>query len=135
MVFASPSANFCTGSNPCRLSGHSHRDNFIMTANSSPSIGTVQKHMPTPTQTASNPNPLAVRCYSFINPQTVPFVEFILTHKFQLSTMTKPSANYILRCPACPSLTFPTLRKPISCILSGLKTTTPNGFGTNPTYY
>jgi hypothetical protein len=61
MVFASPSANFCTGSNSRRLSGHSHRDNFIVTANSSPLIGTVQKHMPTLTQTATNPNPLAVR--------------------------------------------------------------------------
>ena len=47
MVFASPSANFCTGSNPRRLSGLSHLDHFIVTANSSPLIGTVQKHMPT----------------------------------------------------------------------------------------
>jgi len=31
MVFASPSANFCTGSNPRRLSGLSHLDNFIVT--------------------------------------------------------------------------------------------------------
>ena len=60
MVFASPSANFCTGSNSRRLSGLSHRDHFIMTANLSPLIGTVQKHMPTLTQTATNPNPLAV---------------------------------------------------------------------------
>ena len=28
MVFASPSANFCTGSNPRRLSGLSHLDNL-----------------------------------------------------------------------------------------------------------
>jgi len=62
MVFASPSANFCTGSNSRRLSGHSHRDNFIVTANLSPLIGTVQKHMPTLTRTATNPNPLAVVC-------------------------------------------------------------------------
>jgi len=60
MVFASPSANFYTGSNPRRLSGLSHRDNFIVTANLSPLIGTMQKHMPTPTQTSTNPNPLAV---------------------------------------------------------------------------
>jgi hypothetical protein len=53
MVFASPSANFCTGSNPLRLSGLSHRDNFIMTANLSPLIGTMQKHMPTLTRTAT----------------------------------------------------------------------------------
>jgi hypothetical protein len=63
MVFASPSANFCTGSNPRRLSGHSHRDHFIVTANLSPLIGTVQKHMPTLTRAATNPNPLAVSIY------------------------------------------------------------------------
>jgi len=61
MVFASPSANFCTGSNPRRLSGHSHLDKFMVTRKSCPSTGTVQKHMPTLTQTATNPNPLAVR--------------------------------------------------------------------------
>jgi hypothetical protein len=60
MVFASPSANFCTGSNSRRLPGLSHLDNFIVTANLSPLIGTVQKLMPTLTQTATNPNPLAV---------------------------------------------------------------------------
>jgi hypothetical protein len=54
MVFASPSANFCTGSNPRRLSGLSHRDNFILTSNLSPLIRTVQKQMPTLTQTATN---------------------------------------------------------------------------------
>jgi hypothetical protein len=53
MVFASPSADFCTRSNARRLSGLSHLDNFIMTANLSPLIGTVQKRMPTPTQTAT----------------------------------------------------------------------------------
>jgi len=59
MVFASPSANFCTGSISRRLSGLSHLDYFIMTANLSPLIGTVQKRMPTLTRTATNPNPLA----------------------------------------------------------------------------
>ena len=53
MVFASPSAKFCTGSNPRRLSGLSHRDNFIMTANLSPLTGTVQEHMPTLTRSAT----------------------------------------------------------------------------------
>ena len=53
MVFASPSANFCTGSISRRLSGHSHLDHFILTAKLSPLIGTVQKHMPTRTQTAT----------------------------------------------------------------------------------
>jgi hypothetical protein len=43
MVFASPSANFYTGSNPRRLSGLSHRDHFIMTANLSPLIGIYAK--------------------------------------------------------------------------------------------
>ncbi len=53
MVFASPSANFYTGSNPFPLSGDSHLDHFIMTANSSPLIGTMQKHMPTRTRSAT----------------------------------------------------------------------------------
>jgi hypothetical protein len=51
-------------SNSRRLSELSHRDNFIMTANLSPLIGTVQKHMPTPTQTSTNPNPLAVMLHN-----------------------------------------------------------------------
>jgi hypothetical protein len=54
MVFAWSSANFHTGSNSRRLSGLSHLDNFIVTANLSPLIGTMQKHMPTLTQTATN---------------------------------------------------------------------------------
>jgi len=53
MVFASPSAKFYTRSNPRRLSGLSHLDHFIMTANLSPLIGTVQKHMPTRTRSAT----------------------------------------------------------------------------------
>jgi hypothetical protein len=82
---------FCTVSNSRRLSGLSHRDNFIVTANLSPLIGTVparttdlrntvhwiisrpvgraktptyrQVGMPTPTQTATphTTGPLAVR--------------------------------------------------------------------------
>jgi len=71
MVFATPSANFCTGSNPLRLSGHSHLDNFIVTANLSPLIVTMQKHMPTPTRAATNPNPLAVSCKAMARPQPV----------------------------------------------------------------
>ena len=37
----------------CHLSGLSHLDNFIVTRKSCPSTGTVQKLMPTPTQTAT----------------------------------------------------------------------------------
>jgi hypothetical protein len=36
-----------------RLPGHRHLDHFIVTANSSPLIGTLQKRMPTLTQTAT----------------------------------------------------------------------------------
>jgi hypothetical protein len=45
-----------------RLSGHRHLDHFIVTSNTSPLIGTMQKHMPTLTQTAPNPTtgPLAL---------------------------------------------------------------------------
>ena len=54
MVFASPSGQFYHDvTNPAHLPGLSHLDNFIVTRNLSPSIGTVQKRMPTPTQTAT----------------------------------------------------------------------------------
>jgi hypothetical protein len=33
--------------NPAHLSGLRHLDNFIMTPNARPPIGTLQKHMPT----------------------------------------------------------------------------------------
>ena len=56
-----------------RLSGHSHLDHFIMTANSSPLIGTMQKHMPTLTRTAPNPTtgPLYVT-RNRVNHNTIP---------------------------------------------------------------
>jgi len=55
MVFASLSGLFYLDvTNPAHLSGLSHLDNFIVTRNLSPFIGTVQKHMPTPTQTATS---------------------------------------------------------------------------------
>jgi hypothetical protein len=47
--------NFIPGVFLGRLSGHRHLDHFILTSNLSPLIGTVQKHMPTLTQTAPNP--------------------------------------------------------------------------------
>jgi len=53
--------------NPARLSGLSHRDNFIMTANLSPLIGTVQKQMLTLTGTATNSNPLTDSFKNFDN--------------------------------------------------------------------
>jgi len=54
MVFAESSGEFYHDvTNPAHLSGLSHLDHFIVTRNLSPSIGTVQKHMPTPTQTAT----------------------------------------------------------------------------------
>jgi hypothetical protein len=64
MVFASPSGQFHRdGTTPSRLSGLCYLDHFIMTPNSSPSTGTMQKLMPTPTQTATNQTtePLYVR--------------------------------------------------------------------------
>jgi len=55
MVFASPSGQFyCDMTNPAHLSGQSHLDSFIVTPNSRPPIGTLQKHMPTLTRTATN---------------------------------------------------------------------------------
>jgi len=54
MVFASPSGQFYRdGTTSYHLSGLSHLDNFIVTRKSCPLTGTVQKHMPTPTQTAT----------------------------------------------------------------------------------
>jgi len=64
MVFASPSGQFYHDvTNPAHLSGLSHLDNFVVTRKSCSSIGTVQKHMPTLTQTATphTPGPLAAR--------------------------------------------------------------------------
>jgi hypothetical protein len=55
MVFASPSGQFyCDMTNPAHLSGPRHLDNFIMTQKLHPSIGTLQKRMPTLTRTATH---------------------------------------------------------------------------------
>ena len=62
MVFASPSGQFYRDvTNPAHLSGLSHLDNFIVTPKTRPLIGTLQKHMPTLTQTATQLNRRAVR--------------------------------------------------------------------------
>jgi hypothetical protein len=54
MVFASPSGQFYHDvTKPAHLSGLIHLDNFIVTRKSCPLTGTVQKHMPTLTQTAT----------------------------------------------------------------------------------
>jgi len=54
MVFAEPSGQFYRDmTTSYRLSGLSHLDNFIVTRKSCPLTGTLQKHMPTPTQTAT----------------------------------------------------------------------------------
>jgi hypothetical protein len=55
MVFASPSGQFYYSmTNPAHLSGPRHLDNFIVTTNIRPSTGTLQKHMPTLTRTATH---------------------------------------------------------------------------------
>ena len=55
MVFASPSGQFYHDmTNPAHLSGLSHLDCFILTPNFHPSIGTLQKRMPTLTRTATH---------------------------------------------------------------------------------
>jgi hypothetical protein len=55
MVFASPSRQFYHDvTNPAHLSGPCYPDNFILTRNLNPSIGTMQKRMPTLTRTATN---------------------------------------------------------------------------------
>jgi len=54
MVFASPLRQlYHDGTNPAHLPGLSHLDNFIVTPKSCPLTGTLQKHMPTLTQTAT----------------------------------------------------------------------------------
>jgi len=56
--------------NPAHLSGPRHLDSFIVTPNACPSIGTLQKHMPTLTRTAPNqtagPLGLRFRCNTMI---------------------------------------------------------------------
>jgi hypothetical protein len=55
MVFASPSGQLYQNvTDPAHLSGPRHLDNFIVTPNARPLIGTLQKRMPTLTQTAPN---------------------------------------------------------------------------------
>ena len=55
MVFAMPPRQLYRDmTNPVHLSGPCHLDNFIVTPNARPSIGTLQKHMPTLTRTATN---------------------------------------------------------------------------------
>jgi len=64
MVFASPSGEFYRDrtTHGC-LSGLSYLDNFIVTRKSCPLTGTLQKHMPTPTRTATphTTGPLGLR--------------------------------------------------------------------------
>jgi hypothetical protein len=55
MVFVvSPRQLYRDMTNPARLSGPRHLDSFIVTPNARPSIGTLQKRMPTLTRTATN---------------------------------------------------------------------------------
>jgi len=55
MVFAAPPRQLYRDmTNPARLSGPPHLDSFIMTPNARPPIGTLQKRIPTLTQTAPN---------------------------------------------------------------------------------
>ena len=55
MVFASPSGQFYYNmTNPVHLSGPRHLDNLVVTPNARPLIGTLQKHMPTLTLTATH---------------------------------------------------------------------------------
>jgi hypothetical protein len=66
MVFASPSGQFYHDvTTSFHLPGLSHLDNFIVTRKSCPLTGTLQKRMPTPTQTATphTTGPLSVRMY------------------------------------------------------------------------
>jgi len=61
MVFAVPPRQFYSDTtNPAHLSGLRHLDNFIVTPNARPPIGTLQKHMPTMTRTATQLNRRAV---------------------------------------------------------------------------
>jgi hypothetical protein len=55
MVFASPPGQFYRDmTNTAHLSGPRHMDIFILTPNARPLIGTLQKHMPTLTWTATH---------------------------------------------------------------------------------
>src|SRR5512133_1473744 len=66
MVFASPSGQiYHDVTTSYHLSGLSHLDNFIVTRKSCPLTGTLQKRMPTLTQTATphTTGPLGVTSY------------------------------------------------------------------------
>ena len=55
MVFAMPPRQLYRDmTKPAHFSGPSHLDNFTMTPNLRPSTGTLQKHMPTLTRTATH---------------------------------------------------------------------------------
>src|SRR5450759_2319131 len=80
MVFASSSGQFYRDvTNSYHLSGLSHLDNFIVTRKSCPLTGTLQKLMPTLTQTATphTTGPLGVRVGA--TPHTVFAREFAVT--------------------------------------------------------
>jgi hypothetical protein len=63
MVFAEPPRQFYRDvTNPAHLSGPRHLDRFIVTPNLHPSIGTLQKRMPTLTRAATQLNRRAVMC-------------------------------------------------------------------------
>jgi hypothetical protein len=47
-----PGQHYRDMTNPAHLSGPRHPDNFIVTPNARPSIGTLQKRMPVLTRTA-----------------------------------------------------------------------------------
>jgi hypothetical protein len=62
MVFAmSPRQLYRNMTNPAHLSGPHHLDSLIMTPNSRPLTGTLQKRMPTLTRTATQLNRRAVK--------------------------------------------------------------------------
>jgi hypothetical protein len=82
-----------------------YRDYFIKTVpsgreNSRPSTGTLQKRMPTLTQTATphTTGPLGGIARNIR--------EFIMTHNFRPSTGIWSFINFILTCPACPNAHF-----------------------------
>ena len=86
MVFATPSGQFYRDvTTPFHLPGLSHLDNFIVTQKSCSFTGTLQKLMPTPTQTATphTTGPLAIiqRDFQDVRLPALLLILFILTRK------------------------------------------------------
>jgi hypothetical protein len=122
--------------NPAHLSGLRHLDSFIVTPNYRPFIGTLQKRMPTLTQTATQLNRRAVNNntaqYRHIRLPALQVILFIVTRQFlavyQLFTATLNwySSSFVLGDISCDLDNF--LRQPHNLANARIKNWLPATF-------